>query len=182
MSEAFVDDIIFDATAGTPAPSQIAGVLKDVAAGRTTGTGRLGRLVDIVERLTHLLDGENEMLSQRLPRSLLETQDEKVRLTDLYAKEMRDLQANPALISALPESEKAELKAAMTTFRSIMETHARKLVAFKSITEGMVQAVSEEVEKQNQPIQGYGRQGMIARPVHAYGGPRPTSIAVNQSI
>ena len=55
----------------------------------------------------------------------------------------------------------------------MLARHGRAVEAAKTITEGLIRAIAEEVHKQRHAVTGYGRKGMQA--------PRPaTPVALNR--
>jgi hypothetical protein len=66
----------------------------------------------------------------------------------------------------------SELKRATETLHSAMADHENALNALKLVTEGLVQAMAEEVSRQRGAAPGYGASGSM----EAAAGPIPTIV------
>ena len=160
------------------APSATA-VSDDAGAGR-----RIAGIIAVLNRLSEIVTQETALLQHRRPQALSETNAEKERLAATYARELREIKANPVLIKSASDAEKEALKSAMTAFQETMDEHARRLIVVKSVTESMVQAVAEEVHKRKNPVNGYGRNAALQSAVTGQYGANGSStpLAVNQVI
>ncbi len=152
----------------------------EVAADATGGT-RISRLIGLVDGLARTVAGGTELLSCRRPRSLADTLAENERLAAAYEREIKAIKADPAWLRAADPGDKDQLKAAVERLDGVMAEHARQLVAVKSIAEGIIQAVAEEVQRKRQPATGYGRNALLG-PAGGYGAARTTPLALNQTI
>ena len=64
-----------------------------------------------------------------------------------------------------------------------MRQHARRLVTVKSITEGMIQAIAEEVQRKRQPVTGYNRKALPGLTgAGGYGAARSAPLTLNQTV
>ena len=144
----------------------------------TETSGLLSSLVALTERLTALITRENTLLRQREPRQLNKFHDEKIRLTDLYTREMAALRRNDGVLDGARPEDIASLKQVTASFRKALAEHNSIVGALKSVTEGMIQAIADEVTKRNNPVQGYGTDAILQARVHG----APTSIALDQVI
>lgn len=154
------------------------------AGGHAAAKERIARLIDLVEQLGELVAAETDLLQQRRPQALAESEAEKSRLASVYAQQLREIKADPAVIGCAARADKDRLRTAVTRFNEVMEAHARKLVTVKSVTESMVRAVVEEVQKRDRPADGYSRDARL-RPAAsgAYGSARTAMpVAVNQTV
>ncbi len=144
----------------------------------TENSGLLSSLVALTERLTALITRENTLLRQREPRQLSKFHDEKIRLTELYTREMAALRRNDGVLNDAAPEDVDSLKQVTAGFRKALAEHNSIVGALKSVTEGMIQAIADEVTKRNNPVQGYGTDAILkGRPRGA-----PTSIALDQVI
>ncbi len=144
---------------------------------------RLSRLTELVESLGEIVTRETELLATRHPRSLADTQSEKELLAAAYEYELRHLKADPGWVDGADPAAVGRLKQAVECFDAIMGQHARRLVTVKSISEGMIQAIAEEVQRKRQPVTGYDRNAMLG-PVGngGYGIARTAPLTLNQTI
>lgn len=160
------------------APSATA-TSEDAGAGR-----RIAGIIAVLNRLSEIVTQETALLRHRRPQALSETNAEKERLAATYARELREIKANPSLIKSASDAEKEALKSAMTAFQEIMDEHARRLIVVKSVTESMVQAVAEEVHKRKNPVNGYCRNAALQSAVNGQysANGSSTPLAINQVI
>ena len=144
---------------------------------------RISLLIELVERLGEIVAGETEVLATRRPRSLAATRSEKERLAAAYEYELRHIKANPGWIGAADPADVGHLKAAIATFDGIMRRHARCLVTVKSVSEGMIQAIADEVQRKRQPATGYNRNAKLGPAgTGGYGVARTAPLTMNQTI
>ena len=123
------------------------------------------------------------MLATRRPRSLAATRSEKDRLAAAYEYELRHIKATPGWLGTADPAAVGRLKAAIVTFDAIMHRHARCLVTVKSISEGMIQAIADEVQNKRQPATGYNRNAKLGPAgTGGYGVARSAPLTLNQTI
>ena len=127
-----------------------------------TATAHLRRLTDLTDRLTARLEAETDAFASRRPQdetaSLAETQE----LANLYRRESAQLKSNPGLLSAAPASERMGLIKATETFEAVLAIHARTVEAARTISEGLVRAIAQEVAGARAMGTGYGASGRAA--------------------
>lgn len=127
-----------------------------------TATAHLRRLTDLTDRLTARLEAETDSFASRRPQdvtaSLAETQD----LANLYRRESAQLKANPGLLSAAPASERMGLIKATEAFEAVLAIHARTVEAARTISEGLVRTIAQEVAGARAMGTGYGASGRAA--------------------
>lgn len=125
-------------------------------------TGHARRLVALTERLTDRLEAETLAFAERRPQDvvagLAETQD----LASQYRRESAQLKATPALMAAAPASERITLIRATERFEAVLSRHARAVEAARVISEGLVQAIAQEVSAARAMGTGYGASGRAA--------------------
>lgn len=135
-------------------------------------------VVALTERLIVQITRENTLLKDRKPREVKEFHSDKVRLTELYTREMETLKRNRALIDDAPPADLVSLKSVTARFRETLDKHNSIVYALKSVTEGMVKAVAVEVSRRNNPVEGYGMDAIMKK----QGAAAATSIALNQVV
>jgi hypothetical protein len=106
-------------------------------------TQRVEQLIALTERLTKFLKAELKAA---------ETQ----RLANLYRHESARIRADPSLIAGAPAPLRRRLMDATKTFDEVLARHGRALYAAKTITEGLVRAIAEEVAVQRRRVAAYG--------------------------
>ena len=137
-------------------------------------------LTQVTSRLGEVVLAENEILRTRRPRELAAWQEEKQRLTAAYEHHMSALKANPALMKQASKDEIENLKAATRSFREALGEHRRLVQSAKSVTERLIQSISNEVAKRQRPVNRYDTRGQVQAPLAA--AHRPVSLALNQVV
>jgi hypothetical protein len=144
----------------------------------TTGSGQLSGLISLTRQLRHVISEENHLLETRRPRDTVPLQEEKSRLNMAYEREVMSINKNGGL-GTIPDAPMLRLlKQETRLFNEVMDKHKRTLVLLRTVTESMVKAVSDEVCRQNNPVQNYGGNATLARRAYM----QPTSLAVNRVI
>lgn len=127
-----------------------------------TATAHLRRLTDLTDRLTARLEAETDAFASHRPQdvaaSLGETQD----LANLYRRESAQLKSNPGLLSAAPLAERMGLIKATEAFEAVLAIHARTVEAARTISEGLVRTIAQEVAGARAMGTGYGASGRAA--------------------
>ena len=134
---------------------------------------RMEQLILLTERLTGLIAEQLRAFEARRPHDAAANAEETARLANLYRHESLRLKAHPELINDAPAELREKLVAATRAFDAVLARHGRAVEAAKTITEGLIRSIAEEVHKQRHAVTGYGRKGMQA--------PRPaTPVALNR--
>lgn len=130
----------------------------------TTATAYIRKLIALTDRLTARLEVETDAFASRraaeVAAGLAETQD----LANQYRKESGHLKANKAILMAAPASERMALVRATEAFEAVLAVHGRTVEAARTISEGLVRAIAQEVAGARAMGAGYGASGQ------AYGG------------
>lgn len=140
-------------------------------------------LCQVVDRLIEVLGMENELLRTRQPAKIKESLAEKSRLVAIYNQQMGLIKHNTKTFSAFPEADIDQLKELSERFYAVMDEHFRLLSNVRTVTEGIVRAVAEEVRRKNGPVSAYDASANVSRPdnksVASYGN---NAISINQVI
>jgi hypothetical protein len=135
--------------------------------------GRIAQLITLTERLTALIAEQVKAFEARRPQDAALNAAETGRLANLYRHESLRIQAQPDLLAGAPPALRDQLMEATRAFDAVLARHGRAVEAAKTITEGLVRAIAEEIARQRGAVAGYGpkaRQTM--RPA--------TSLALNR--
>lgn len=116
---------------------------------------RIERLVTMGERLIEALAGDIAALNDGRPRDMKSTDPEIQRLAALYNREARGFQIDST--KSAPKALRDRLVATTARFRDVLQQHAKMLATIRDVSEGMIRAVVEDVEKKNAPMRTYGR-------------------------
>jgi hypothetical protein len=132
----------------------------------------LERMVALTERLTQLLAEQARAFEQHRPQDAAATLPEVTRMTADYRAGSAHVRANPQLAQAASPELRARLLRATEAFDAVLQRQGRALAASKTVTEGLVKAVAEEIAARRSVGQGYG-PGATRRPI-------ATAITLNQ--
>ena len=145
-----------------------------MALSATDATDRVEQLVILTERLTALIAEQAACFEQRRPQDAAAMLEEVSRLANLYRHESARVRADTSMISGAPLEARTRLVRATEGFDAVLARQGRALEAARTITEGLVRAIADEVQVQRTQTAGYGAAGAIRRTE------APTSIALNQ--
>jgi hypothetical protein len=129
-------------------------------------------MVALTERLTQLLAEQARAFEQHRPHDAAATLPEVTRLTADYRVGSAHVRANPELAQAASPELRARLLRATEAFDAVLQRQGRALAASKTVTEGLVKAVAEEIAARRGIGQAYG-PGASRRPI-------ATAITLNQ--
>lgn len=117
---------------------------------------RVDQLIILTERLTDLMAKEARAFEERRPQDAAANIEETQRLANIYRHESARVRADPSLVHAAPAGQRQRLIQATEAFDSVLARHGRALNAARTVTEGLVRAIAEEVASQRQQAGGYG--------------------------
>jgi hypothetical protein len=98
--------------------------------------------------------------------------DEKNRLANAYRLELARIKQDPSLIQAAPATLLQALRQSTEALHEQLAKHELSLNAVKIISEGLVQAMAEEIVRQRNSAASYGAGGAPA----ASAGPSPAVL------
>ena len=120
---------------------------------------RVEQLITLTDRLTALVAEQAKAFEDRRPQDAAVHVEETSRLANLYRHESARVRANPGLISASPAPLRIRLRRATEAFDAVLARQARAVGAVKTVTEGLVRAIAEEIAGQRQKGVSYGAKG-----------------------
>ncbi len=129
-------------------------------------------MVTLTERLTQMLADQARAFEQHRPQDAAAGLAAVTRLTADYRAGSAHVHANPRLLQAASPELRARLLRATEAFEAVLQRQGRALAASKTVTEGLVKAVAEEIASRRGVGQGYG-PGAPRRPL-------ATAITLNQ--
>lgn len=133
---------------------------------------RAEQLLVITERLAAIVAEETRRIDAREPPLDGEAADEKQRLANAYRLELARIKADRSMIDAAPPALLAQLRTKTEALHAAFDRHELALNAVKMVTEGLVQAMAEEVTRQRLGGANYGAGGALEAPA----GPSPAVI------
>lgn len=141
-------------------------------------TGPGAKLVKITKSLCDLIARETTLLRERKTNAAQTLHGEKSKLIAEYKNTMSQLQVNEHLLGAKDSGERKYIKFITERLREVIRDHARLVLRLKSVAEGLIKSVGDEVAKQNRPVVAYGNNAGYQMPRTA----RPMSLSLNQVI
>lgn len=141
-------------------------------------SGPGAKLAKITIELYELIARETQFLKERKPREAQQLHGHKNRLMAEYKDTINHLQVNDKLLGPKDSSARKYIKRLTDKLREVLRDHARIVLRLKSVAEGIVKSIGEEVVKQNRPVVSYGQNAAFKQPTAA----RPTSLQLNQVV
>ncbi|MBP7650090.1 MAG: flagellar basal body protein [Phenylobacterium sp.] len=135
---------------------------------------RVEQLIILTERLTELVALEAQAFEQQRPQEAMVHIEETSRLANIYRHESARVRANPAMVAAAPVAQRTRLIRATEAFDSVLARQGRALDAARTVTEGLVKTIANEVAAQRTTGAGYGLKGAPSAAASA------TSITLNK--
>ncbi len=139
-----------------------------------TAGERVNQMIALTERLTELIAAEAQAFESNRPQDAAALVDETSRLANIYRHESARIRSNPDLIAPAPAEDRTRLVRATEAFDAVLARQGRALEAARAVTEGLVQAIANEVAAQRSRGISYG-PGAKAQVMNL-----ATSITLNQ--
>lgn len=131
---------------------------------------RVEQLLLATDRLRALIVEETRRIEARQPPLDGADAEERNRLANAYRLELARIKHDPALIEGAPPQSLALLRTSTEHLNAALADHEAALGAIKLVTEGLVQAMADEIARQRSGAQNYGARGALS--------PRPAAPAV----
>lgn len=138
---------------------------------------RVTHLLQVTQSLTRLLKQENEWLKERRPSEIKGLAEEKTRLSGLYTRDLRIIRTHKSQLDRVDAALRRALKSATEEFNKTLEQNERLISRLRKVSEGLLQAIGEEIEKRNRPLTSYGRNASIGNKHRD-----PTTLALDARI
>lgn len=124
-----------------------------------TPSDRAVQLTALTRRLTDRLTGDTAVLEAHRPQDLVGGIEETRSLSNLYRLETARIKADPSLLNGISDNEKSALREATEVFNEALARYENAVVAAKTVTEGIVAAVAEDLNARTARTATYGAQG-----------------------
>lgn len=141
-------------------------------------TGTALKVATLSKKLIDLIHQETQLLSNRRPRDAQKLHGEKNRTIQEYRAAISSLHHNKGVLGPEGSPVRLFIRKLTDALRDALRDNARIVLRLKSVAEGLVRSVSDEVNKTQRPVNQYGRNATV---VQSYT-QRPTSLAINQVI
>jgi len=119
-------------------------------------TDRVEQLIVLTDRLTAMMADQCKAFEERRPQDAAASMEELTRLANLYRHESMRVRTAPALIEEASLALRTQLMRATEAFDAVLARQGRALEAARTITEGLVRAIADEVASQRSSGSGYG--------------------------
>ena len=122
-------------------------------------TDRVAQLTTLTERLTGLMAEDLADLEARRPTDTavrLARAEELGRLANMYRHESARVRRDPTLVASAPAADRTRLKTATVVFDATLTRHSQAVDAARTISEGRVRAIAEEMAATRPVASGYG--------------------------
>lgn len=119
-------------------------------------TDRVEQLIVLTERLTAMMVEQCQAFEQHRPQDVAGQMDEMTRLANLYRHESVRVRNAPQLIEDASLDLRMRLMRATEGFDAVLARQGRALEAARTVTEGLVRAIADEVASQRSSGSGYG--------------------------
>ncbi len=120
---------------------------------------RARQILALTTRLGERLVRETEILRSHRPQDLLEGIEETRTLSNLYRHESMRIKADPSLLAGISAVEKTALRDATVLFNERLHLYELAVSAAKTVTEGIISAVAEDLNTQRNQATTYGAGG-----------------------
>lgn len=124
---------------------------------------RAASILAMIVRLAQITEETGAHLAQHaaVPPPLLE---EQIALANSYRHEMQRVKADPGLLRGAHPGLVDDLIAAGARLRAALDRHQHTISTLKEISEGLAEAMAQEVSRQIAPSASYGAHGAIKSP------------------
>jgi hypothetical protein len=116
----------------------------------------LEAIVQLTEKLTGLLADQARAFEQHRPQDAAAGLPEVSRLTNAYRTASAHVRGQPKMVDDAPPDLRRRLLRATEAFEAVLERQGRALAASKTVTEGLVKAIAEEIATKRSVGQAYG--------------------------
>lgn len=138
-----------------------------------TADSNADQLIVLTQRLTQALAADAEAFEGRRPQEAAARMDETARLANLYRHESTRVKGDRAFLAGASADRRQRLVRATEVFEATLDRHGRALHGAKTVTEGLVKAIAEEIARSRNTGTGYGPTARATEPL-------ATSVTLNQ--
>jgi len=117
---------------------------------------RVDQLIILTDRLTEMMAQQALAFEQHRPQDAAVQMEEMSRLANLYRHESMRVRSSPMLVEDAPLEQRARLMRSTEAFDAVLARQGRALEAARTITEGLVHAIADEVAANRSSGAGYG--------------------------
>ena len=114
------------------------------------------QLIVLTEQITRRISQDADAFEARRTHEVAGRIEETVRLANLYRRETARVRSDPGVVLGAPRPTRERLARASEAFETALKRHGRALYAVKTVTEGIVRAIAEEVVRARAVGAAYG--------------------------
>lgn len=119
-------------------------------------TDRVDQLIVLTDRLTALMARQCQAFEQRRPQDAAAQMEDLSKLANIYRHESARVRQAPQMIEGASLQQRMALMQSTEAFDAVLARQGRALEAARTVTEGLVRAIAEEVASQRNTGAGYG--------------------------
>jgi predicted nucleic acid-binding protein len=123
---------------------------------------RAAQILILTESLRTIVEADTALVRARRPLAEGAAAEEKQRLVNAYRLEMTRISQDPALIKDAPRAALDALTTATQALQAAVAEHAAEVAAVKAVSEGLVQAIAQEVNREAAARRGYAPHGGLS--------------------
>jgi hypothetical protein len=131
------------------------------------GQAALEAIITLTEKLTGLLAEQARAFEQHRPQDAARRLDEVGRLTNVYRTASAHVRGQPQMVETAPPDLRRRLLRATEAFDAVLVRQGRALAASKTVTEGLVKAIAEEIATKRSVGRAYGPNATRRAPATA---------------
>lgn len=120
------------------------------------GSERARQLLALTQRLSDRLQRETAILEAHRPQDLYDGIEETRQLSNMYRHESARIKADPSLLAGLSKADNDALRAATEDFQRHLRRYELAVTAAKTVTEGIIAAVADDMNKRRASTATYG--------------------------
>jgi hypothetical protein len=121
---------------------------------------KAGRLIAMAERLTDALKADIAALERGRPREMRSIETDMQQLAALFSRESAAF--NIAMTKSIPAATRGRLIESTKRFKDTLAAQTRLVSRIKTISEGMIHAIAEDVARRKSAVKPYAPN--IVRP------------------
>lgn len=130
-----------------------------MALAATDPTDRARQMTALTIRLGERLEAETACLLAQRPQDIYDGIEETRNLSNLYRHESMRIKADPGLLKGISSADKKALREATERFEERLRKYGLAVNAAKTITEGVISAVAEDLHTRRNQTSLYGARG-----------------------
>lgn len=134
---------------------------------------RVEALIVLTDQLTSALAQQCKAFEGHRPQDAAGGMEEVGRMANVYRRESAAVRLQPALVSSASPALRRQLVRSTEAFEAVLARHGRAVQASKTVTEGLVKAVAQEVAATRLTGRGYGPSAQASQA-------QATAIALNR--